>query len=51
MSNQPFIIEQVYDVPVSKVWDAITDNEQMKKWYFQMKDFKPVVGFEFSFSG
>jgi len=23
----------------------------MKKWYFQIPDFKPVVGFEFSFSG
>ena len=51
MNYQPFIIEQVYHVPASKVWDAITDNEQMKKWYFQIPDFKPVVGFEFSFSG
>ena len=51
MSNQPFVIEQAYDVPVSKVWDAITNNEQMKKWYFQIPDFKPIVGFEFSFSG
>jgi uncharacterized protein YndB with AHSA1/START domain len=23
----------------------------MKKWYFQVSDFKPVVGFEFQFSG
>ncbi|HLA57922.1 MAG TPA: SRPBCC domain-containing protein [Puia sp.] len=51
MSHQPIIIEQVYAVPVSKVWDAITNNEQLKKWYFQIPDFKPVVGFEFSFSG
>jgi len=51
MNYQPFIIEQVYHVPASKVWGAITDNEQMKKWYFQIPDFKPVVGFEFSFSG
>lgn len=51
MSSQPFVIEQEYRVSVSKVWDAITDNEQMKKWYFQIPDFKPVVGFEFSFSG
>jgi uncharacterized protein YndB with AHSA1/START domain len=51
MSNQPFVLEQLYRVPVSKVWDAITNNEQMKKWYFQIPEFKPVVGFEFSFSG
>jgi uncharacterized protein YndB with AHSA1/START domain len=51
MSNQPLVIEQIYDAPVSKVWDAITINEQLKKWYFQIPDFKPVVGFEFSFTG
>jgi uncharacterized protein YndB with AHSA1/START domain len=51
MSYQPFVIEQIYDVPISQVWDAITDIEQMKKWYFQIPDFKPAVGFKFSFSG
>lgn len=51
MSNQPFVIERLFDVPVTKVWDALTKNEQMKKWYFQLPDFKPVVGFEFTFSG
>ncbi len=51
MNNQPFVIERVFDVPVEKVWDAITINEQMKKWYFQLADFKPVVGFEFQFTG
>ena len=50
MSNQTFVIERVFDVPVTKVWDALTKNEQMKKWYFQMRDFKPVVGFEFQFT-
>jgi uncharacterized protein YndB with AHSA1/START domain len=51
MSNQPFVIERVYDVPVSKLWDTITNNEQLKKWYFQISDFKLIPGFEFSFSG
>ena len=51
MSNQSVVIEQIYDAPVSKVWDAITNNKQLKKWYFQISDFKPVYGFEFSFSG
>jgi len=45
MNNQPFIIERLFDVSVSKVWDALTKNEQMKKWYFQLPDFKVVVGF------
>lgn len=51
MSNQPFVIERVLDAPVTRVWNALTKNEQMKKWYFQLADFKPVVGFEFSFTG
>lgn len=51
MSNQPFVIEDVYDVPVLTVWNAITENEKLNKWYFRIADFKPVVGFEFSFSG
>jgi uncharacterized protein YndB with AHSA1/START domain len=50
MSSQPFVIERVFDAPVTKVWDALTRNEQMKKWYFQLADFKPVVGFEFQFT-
>jgi uncharacterized protein YndB with AHSA1/START domain len=51
MNNKPYVIEHVFDAPVEKVWDAITKNEQMKKWYFQLEDFKPVVGFEFQFTG
>ena len=38
MSNQPFIMEQV-NIPVLIVWDAITKNEQLKKWYFQIAGF------------
>jgi uncharacterized protein YndB with AHSA1/START domain len=49
MNSQPFEIEQVYGVPVSRVWDALTDNEQMKLWYFNIPEFKAVPGFEFTF--
>jgi uncharacterized protein YndB with AHSA1/START domain len=51
MNHQPFVIERVFDAPVAIVWDALTNNEKMKKWYFQLSDFKPVVGFEFTFTG
>jgi uncharacterized protein YndB with AHSA1/START domain len=51
MNSHPFVIEREFDTTVEKVWDAITKNEQMKKWYFQLEDFKPVVGFEFQFTG
>ncbi|MBT1687894.1 SRPBCC family protein [Dawidia soli] len=48
---QPFVIERTYNAPVEKVWKAITDKDQMKEWYFDLDEFKPVVGFEFTFAG
>jgi uncharacterized protein YndB with AHSA1/START domain len=51
MKSEPFIIEQTYNVPASKVWKAITDRNQMKLWYFDIAEFRPEVGFEFEFSG
>ncbi len=46
---QSFVIERVFDAPVERVWKAITDYEEMKLWYFTLKEFKPEVGFEFDF--
>ena len=51
MKNEPFVIERTYDVPVEKVWEAITNKNKMKQWYFDLKEFKPEVGFEFQFYG
>ncbi len=51
MKNEPFIIERTFNTPVEKIWKAITDKDQMKQWYFDLSEFKPVVGFEFRFSG
>jgi uncharacterized protein YndB with AHSA1/START domain len=51
MSNEPFIIERVYNAPLKKVWSAITDKKEMKQWYFDLAAFKPEVGFEFQFYG
>ncbi len=50
MKNEPFVIERIMNAPVADVWKAITDKTEMKQWYFDLKEFKPVVGFEFSFS-
>jgi uncharacterized protein YndB with AHSA1/START domain len=49
MITQPLIIEQTYKAPLERVWKSITDNEEMKKWYFDIPDFKAVPGFEFEF--
>jgi uncharacterized protein YndB with AHSA1/START domain len=51
MNDKPLIFERELDAPAAKVWDALTNNAQMKKWYFQLADFQPVAGFEFNFKG
>jgi len=48
-SEEPVIIERTLSAPVAKVWKALTDVDQMRQWYFDLKDFKPEVGFEFEF--
>jgi len=51
MKSEPFVIERSYDAPIERVWKAITDKDQMKQWYFDIAEFEPKVGFEFSFVG
>jgi len=51
MDTKPVIVERVYNAPIEKVWKALTNHEQLKKWYFQIKEFKPEIGFKFDFSG
>jgi uncharacterized protein YndB with AHSA1/START domain len=48
---EPFTIERTFNAPASKVWKAITDPAEMRKWYFDLAEFKAEVGFEFSFTG
>src|SRR5260370_13581874 len=43
------IIERTFNAPIARVWQALTDVDQMREWYFDLKDFKPDVGFEFEF--
>jgi uncharacterized protein YndB with AHSA1/START domain len=42
-------IERAFEAPVARVWKALTDVDQMRQWYFDLKQFKPEVGFEFGF--
>ena len=51
MKNEPFVIEHTYNAPVEKVWQALTNRDQMEQWYFKLKEFKPEVGFVFEFEG
>lgn len=47
----PIVKEALLDATPEKVWKAITDKEEMKQWYFDLKEFKAVPGFEFQFEG
>lgn len=50
MEHEPLVVERTYEATVETVWDAITNNAKMKKWYFDIPEFKPEVGFEFEFT-
>jgi len=51
MKTEPVVVEKLINATAERVWQAITDNDQMKQWYFDIKEFKPEVGFEFHFYG
>src|SRR3981081_1394310 len=46
---EAIVIERTFKAPIAKVWKALTDVDQMREWYFDLKEFKPQVGFEFEF--
>lgn len=51
LKHEPVVVETEIAAPVELVWNALTDKDQMKKWYFNLDDFKPEKGFRFSFPG
>jgi uncharacterized protein YndB with AHSA1/START domain len=48
--NAPLVIERTFNAPAARVWRALTNCAEMKKWYFSLPEFKAQVGFEFQFS-
>jgi len=48
--TEAVVVERTFKAPVAQVWNALTDVEQMRQWYFDLKEFKPEVGFEFEFT-
>jgi uncharacterized protein YndB with AHSA1/START domain len=51
MTAAPLIVERTYQAPAQAVWEALTDIEKIRQWYFNMDEFKPQKGFRFSFTG
>lgn len=49
--SPPIILEFIYPVPIEKVWAAITQVDQMRKWFFEnIADFQAKEGFETKFA-
>jgi uncharacterized protein YndB with AHSA1/START domain len=51
MKDQTVIVERTFNAPISKVWKALTDKNEMKLWYFDLTDFKAEPGFQVRFYG
>jgi uncharacterized protein YndB with AHSA1/START domain len=51
LENGTVFLERVFNAPSAQIWEALTDKNKMKEWYFDVPDFKPEVGQEFSFKG
>ena len=43
------ILERTFGAPVERVWIALTDVNEMGEWYFDLKEFRAEIGFEFEF--
>jgi uncharacterized protein YndB with AHSA1/START domain len=49
-TREAVVIERTFNAPVARVWKALIDADEMRVWYFDLKEFKPEVGFEFEFT-
>lgn len=51
MKKNDLVVERLFEAPVHLVWQALTQKDLMKEWYFEINEFKPEIGFEFQFKG
>ena len=50
-TDKPIIVEETYDAEPASVWAAITEPQQMRKWFFEnIPAFEPRVGFSVEFN-
>lgn len=51
VTGTPIIVEQTFQSPIATVWQAITDQDLMRQWFFEtITDFQPEVGYEARFN-
>lgn len=48
--EKPVVVEEIFNCSIKKVWNSITDLNEMKQWFFNnIPSFKPEVGFKTEF--
>jgi uncharacterized protein YndB with AHSA1/START domain len=47
--SAPLIVRRTFNLPAARIWKAITDIDEMRRWYFDVENFKPEIGCEFRF--
>jgi uncharacterized protein YndB with AHSA1/START domain len=49
--DTPIVVDQTFDATIDTVWNAITQIDLMRQWYFEnIPSFRPEVGFETQFN-
>ena len=49
--TEPLVVERTLNAPAALVWQALTTRDALGRWSFEMPDFRPEVGCEFTFDG
>lgn len=47
--STPITVQDKINAPVETIWKALTDKNEMKSWYFDIRDFALEIGKEFNF--
>ncbi len=47
--NTPITLQYNINAPIEKVWEGLTNKDEMKFWYFDIQDFELEVGRIFNF--
>ena len=48
-SGETIVLEHTFNAPIATVWKALTNVDELRRWYFDLAEFKPQAGFEFQF--
>ena len=50
-TDPPIIVKQTFNISIDQVWEAITNVDLMKQWFFDnIESFEPEVGFATEFA-